>query len=383
MISRAAAATLSDLARSFKVLTITGPRQSGKTTLSRSAFRDKPYVDLEAADERAFALRDPRGFLARFPDGAVLDEVQHVPELFSYIQVLVDEDNRRGRFVLTGSQNFALLSKLTQSLAGRVGIVHLLPLALAELRAARVAAGGIDDLLLRGLYPALYDTALGLPSTWYAAYVTTYVERDARQVTNIHDLALFQRFLSLCAARTGQLLNLASLASDCGIAQGTARAWLSVLQASYIVFLLPPHHENLGKRLVKSPKLYFHDVGLAAFLIGVQEPRHMAIHSARPALFETFVVGEFLKHRFNAGLRSNLYFWRDNIGTEVDVLVEQPEGLFPIEIKSGYTFQEDFLNALLRFLGYAGARATGAGLVYGGEDSYVRSGVTVRSWKGV
>lgn len=219
------------------------------------------------------------------------------------------------------------------------------------------------------------------PQDWYASYVTTYLERDVRQIANVHDLLQFQRFVGLCAARTGQILNIASLASDCGIAQGTARSWLSVLQASYIVALLAPHHENLGKRLIKSPKLYFLDTGLAAFLIGVQGAKHLSVHAARPALFETFVVAEFIKQRFNAGLRSNLFFWRDNIGTEIDVLVEDGSGLFPIEIKSGSTLNEDFFSGLQRYLKYAGARAAGSGLVYGGDDSYVRSGISVRSWR--
>jgi hypothetical protein len=273
-----------------------------------------------------------------------------------------------------------MLEKITQSLAGRTGIVRLLPLSLRELTAFGTTTSSVDEFLHRGFYPQLYATG-GDPSDWYGTYVTTYVERDVRQVTSVQDLGLFQRFLSLCAARTAQLLNLDSLASDCGIAHGTARSWLSVLEASFIVFRLQPHFENLGKRLVKTPKLYFHDPGLASFLVGVQDARHMAVHSARPALFETFVVGEFLKSRFNAGQRSNLYFWRDNIGTEIDVLVEDREGLFPIEIKSGQTFRDDFLVNLHRYRKYAGPRASGSGLVYGGDESYVRSGVTVRSWK--
>lgn len=382
MIPRSAQGTLERLRRAFRVLVIIGPRQSGKTTLSRAVFPEKPYVSIEASNERIFAATDPKGFLARFPDGAILDEVQHVPDLLSYIQTLVDEDRRPGRFVLTGSQNFGLVSRITQSLAGRAAVLHLLPFSRHELSEAGIEAGRLDDLLLRGLFPALYDQPVD-PADWYASYVTTYLERDVRQIANVQDLLQFQRFIGLCAARTGQLLNLASLAADCGIAQGTARSWLSVLQASYIVFLLPPHHQNLGKRLVKTPKLYFHDTGLAAFLIGVQDVRHMSLHASRPALFETFVVGEFIKHRFNAGLRSNLYFWRDNIGTEVDVLVEDGKGLFPIEIKSGSTVSEDFFSGLRRYMKYAGSKAWGAGLVYGGMESYVRSGISVRSWKSI
>lgn len=380
MLPRVARHAAARMAQGFRVLTITGPRQSGKTTLSRMAFADKTYVNLEAADERAFARDDPRAFLARFPDGAIIDEAQWVPDLFSYIQVLVDADQRPGRFVLTGSQNFGMLARITQSLAGRVGILHLLPLSLEELRAGGIALDELDTWLQRGFYPALHAGEMD-SAAWHAAYVTTYLERDVRQVTNVHDLALFQRFLALCAGRTGQLLNLASLAADCGIAQSTARAWLGVLGASYIVHLLQPHHQNLGKRVVKTPKLYFHDVGLAAFLMGIQDKAQLATHPARGALFETFVIGEFLKSRFNAGLRSNLWFWRDNIGTEIDALVEDGRGLFPIEIKSGRTYQDDFLRSLRLFVKYAGSQAYGAGLVYGGDDSYVRHGVTVKSWR--
>jgi uncharacterized protein len=379
VIPRLAEPTLHRLARGFRAVAILGPRQSGKTTLAQAAFPDKPYVSLEATHERLFASNDPQGFLARFPDVAILDEIQHLPQLFPYLQVDMDADRRRGRFVLTGSQNFSMISSIAQSLAGRAAIVQLLPLSIREL-GARAPGMRLDDLLYTGAFPALYDQPLA-PRDWYVSYVTTYLERDVRQIANVHDLLQFQRFVGLCAARTGQILNIASLASDCGIAQGTARSWLSVLQASYIVALLPPHHENLGKRLIKAPKLYFLDTGLAAFLIGVQDSRHMAVHAARPALFETFVVGEFMKQRFNAGLRSNLFFWRDNIGTEIDVVVEDASGLFAVEIKSGSTMSEDFFSGLRRYAKYAGARASGSGLVYGGDESYVRSGVTVRSWR--
>ena len=380
MIPRLAEPTLHRLARGFRAVVILGPRQSGKTTLARAAFPDKPYVSLEASHERIFAATDPRGFLARFPDGAILDEIQHLPQLFSYLQVDMDADRRRGRFVLNGSQNFSMVSSIAQSLAGRAAIVQLLPLSIRELGSGRIPGGNLDELLFKGSFPALYDQPV-TPQDWYASYVTTYLERDVRQLANVHDLLQFQRFLGLCAARTGQLLNIASLASDCGIAQGTVRSWLGVLQASYVVSLLPPHHENFGKRLIKSPKLHFLDTGLAAFLIGVQDARHLSVHSARPALFETFVAAEFVKQRFNAGLRSNLFFWRDNIGTEIDILVEDGSGLFPIEIKSGGTLNEEFFDGLRRYLKYAGPRAAGAGLVYGGDESYVRSGFSVRSWR--
>ena len=309
MIPRAASRTVRQFAKGFPIVVLTGPRQSGKTTLARMAFPRKRYVSLEDPAEREFAREDPRGFLGRFPDGAILDEVQHCPDLLSYLQTGVDKDRRMGLFVLTGSRNFGLPSSISQSLAGRAGIVQLLPFSLGELRGAGRLTSTLDEALYRGLYPPVHDRPLE-PAAWYAGYVTTYVERDVRQIAAVHDLGVFQRFVRLCAARTGQMLNLASLATDCGVSQGTARNWIGILQASYVAFLLPPHHRNFGKRLVKTPKLYFHDTGLAAALLNVQGVDHMAVHPARPALFETLVVNEYLKGCFNRGLGSNLYFWR-------------------------------------------------------------------------
>lgn len=380
MLPRQAQATLRKLADGYPVLLVTGPRQSGKTTLTRATFAAKRYVSLETPEERRFATEDPKGFLDRFPDGAIIDEAQHCPDLFSYIQTRVDLAERPGEFVLTGSQNVGLVARVTQSLAGRVARVELLPLARRELAAGEAVPSNLDELLFCGSYPALYARAVE-PLDWYSNYVATYLERDVRQLANVHDLMVFQRFLRLCAARTGQLLNLSSLASDCGVAQGTARAWLSVLQASYLAFLLPPHHENFGKRLIKSPKLYFHDTGLAANLIGIQAPDHLAIRPERPALFETFVVNEFLKRRYNQGLPSNLHFWRDNIGTEVDLVLEEGAQLFPAEIKSGRTISDDFFAGLRKWGKYAGKRSGAPALVYGGDESYMRSGVHVISWR--
>lgn len=380
MFLRFAAATVARLAQEFPVVTLIGPRQSGKTTLARAAFPGKPYVSLETPNERAYAQEDPLAFLDRFPQGAVLDEAQHAPQLFSYLQTRVDLDGRMGLFVLTGSQNFGLLSSITQSLAGRTGIVHLLPFSLAELAVAGRHAPSLDAALFSGLYPPLHDRLLD-PASWHAGYIATYLERDVRQMASVHNLDLFQRFLRLCAARTGQLLNLASLASDAGISPGTARNWLSILQASYIVFLLQPHHRNFGKRLVKTPKLYFHDTGLAAALLNIQGLDHMAVHPARPALFETLAVGECLKARFNRGLASNLYFWRDNIGNEIDLLIENGPRLDPVEIKSGRTISPDWFAGLRRWSSHAGREGGPPMLVYGGEDSHVRSGVKVAGWR--
>ena len=380
MIHRQAATTLQTLARGYPVLAITGPRQSGKTTLARSTFPDKPYVSLEDLDTRAFAQEDPRGFLDRFHAGAILDEAQRCPALFSYLQTRVDADQHMGAFVLTGSQQFGLLSNITQTLAGRVGLVQLLPFSALELQQGGMLPDSLDALLWRGLYPPLYDRDLA-PAQWFSNYVTSYVERDVRQIIEVQNLSLFQRFLKMCAARCGQLLNMSALANDCGVTHKTVSAWLSVLEAGYVVYLLQPHHKNFGKRLVKTPKLYFHDTGLAAYLMGIADAQHLSIHSARGALFENWVVGELFKSRFNQGLNANLYFWRNNTGEEVDVLIEQGEKLTPVEVKSGKTFNAEFLSGLTKWARYAGDSALPAHLVYGGDEPMQRSGVAVHSWR--
>lgn len=380
MIPRTAARLLDEIRAGYPVITITGPRQSGKTTLARVAFADKPYVSLETPDEREFARTDPRGFLARWPQGAIIDEVQHVPALLSWIQTDVDNAGQMGRFVLTGSQNFALMAHITQSLAGRSALVQLLPLSIAELAAADRLPTALDAMILRGGYPALHGRSVN-PARWLADYTMSYLERDVRQITQVHDLSAFQRFLRLCAGRTGQLLNLSNLAQETGIAQSTARAWLSVLEASYIVFLLPPHHRNLGKRVVKMPKLYFHDAGLASALMGIHTEEQLTIHPLRGALFETLIVGEFLKSRYNAGFPSNLFFWRDNVGLEVDLLLDEADGLHPVEIKSAATITDDLLKGLRKWLAMAGDAARQPRLVHAGPASYVREGIDMRRWQ--
>jgi predicted AAA+ superfamily ATPase len=380
MFDRFLSPTLLRLAAGFPIVAVTGPRQSGKTTLVRRVFPDKAYVSLEDPAERAFAAEDPRGFLARFSGGAIFDEAQRWPDLFSYLQGMVDAERFSGRFVLTGSQHFGLLSGVTQSLAGRVGLTRLLPLALGELPVTHVDALGLDGLMLRGLYPALHAQPV-LPEDWFASYVATYVERDVRQVLNVQDLSTFQRFLRLCAARSGQLLNLSALASETGISHSTARAWLSVLEASDLVFLLPPYHRNFGKRLVKSPKLYLVDVGLACWLLGIRSVEVLNLHPLRGALFETWVVSEFLKARLNAGQPADLYFWRDNNGLEADLVFEVEGRLQPVEIKSGRTVTPDYVRAGQKAARFAGDEALPAWLVYGGEDSYERSGIRVVGWQ--
>lgn len=380
MYPRSLSITLQRLAGTFPVVAVTGARQSGKTTLVRQMFPDKPYVSLEDPSERAFALEDPKGYLARFAGGAIFDEAQRWPDLFSYLQGVVDADRRAGRFVLTGSQQFGLLSGITQSLAGRVGMTRLLPLALgSELPVAQIQAHGLDALMLRGCYPELHVRSV-MPQDWFASYVATYVERDVRQVLQVQDLSTFQRFLRLCAARTGQLLNLSALAGEAGISHTTARAWLSVLEASDLVYLLPPFHRNFGKRLVKTPKLYFIDVGLACWLLGIRNEEQLQLHPLRGALFETLVVMEFIKARLHAGQPADLFFWRDNNGLEADLIFECGDRLQTVEIKSGQTVTPDYLQAARKTCRFVDEEALPPWLIYGGAESYERSGVHVWSW---
>lgn len=380
MIPRRALATLHRLAKGFPVLALTGPRQAGKTTLARLAFPAKNYVSLENPDERAFAGEDPRRFLQRFPDGAILDEVQRCPALLSWLQGMVDDRRRMGDFVLTGSQQFELVSGMTQSLAGRVGRVELLALSAAELELAGRLPNTLEGCLWQGGYPALYDRELA-PGDWFANYVATYVERDVRQLIAVRDLVQFQRFVKMCAARSGQLLNLTSLGADCGVSAVTAREWLSVLEASYLVVRMPPYHRNFGKRLVKTPKLYFLDVGLMAWLLGIRSADEIETHAVRGALFESWVVSELAKERLNAGEPLDLYFWRDHIGHEVDVVFETPAGLQAVEIKSGATFASDWPGPIRKWQALAGDATPLPWIVFGGEGDYERQGCRVLGWR--
>lgn len=382
MLYRHLTSTLHRLSASFPVVAMTGARQSGKTTLARAVFAGLPYVSMEDPAERAFALEDPKGFLARFRDGAVFDEAQRWPDLFSYLQGIVDADRRPGKYVVTGSQQFGLLAGVTQSLAGRAGMTRLLPLSLAELPPLRLHSLTLNEAMMLGGYPALHAMEIS-PGDWFASYVATYIERDVRQVMNVQDLTVFQRFLRLCAGRNGQLLNLTALAGEAGISHTTARKWMSVLESSDIVYLLPPYHRNFGKRLVKLPKLYFIDVGLACWLLGIRSPELLDIHPLRGALFETLVVSEFLKYRCNQGSPPDLYFWRDNNGVEADLLFEKGNMIQPIEIKSGQTVTGDYLKAGRRASAFSADTTLQPWLIYGGDETYSRSGVTVIGWRSV
>jgi predicted AAA+ superfamily ATPase len=377
----------------YPVLTLTGPRQSGKTTLARATFPGHAYVSLEDPDARQFARDDPRGFLGRYTGPVIIDEAQRVPDLFSYIQRAVDHDPSRGRFVLTGSHNFLLMQQVSQSLAGRCGVLHLLPFSRAELEgqapaaptdAASLFASRSSRLecwraIWTGFYPPIHDRQIP-PGIWLADYVRTYVERDVRTLVNIGDLDRFERFLALCAGRTAQLLSYSALAADCGIAVDTARRWISTLAASFLLFLLPPYHRNFRKRVIKSPKLYFHDTGLACYLLGIQSPEQLQLHPLRGALFENYVVAEVMKAHYHHRRQPALFFWRDQTGHEVDLLLEAGTDWYPVEIKSGTTVAADMLAGLSWWCGLAGVPVANATLVHGGDEAYERQGIAVRPW---
>jgi len=380
MIDRHARQRLLHLASGFPIVVLTGPRQSGKTTLARHAFPGHDYVTLEDPDVRERVTADPRGFLAGRKTGLLIDEVQRAPALLSYLQSAVDTAPDVGRFVLTGSQNLLLSAAVSQSLAGRAAYVELLPLSYAEAgeRAQRMP---LDEWLVTGAYPALYDRDV-THADWHAAYVATYVERDVRQISRITDLLQFQRFLRMMAARAGQLLNLNAVANDLGIAQTTARDWFAVLEASYIVFRLPPYHGNFGKRLVKTPKLYFHDTGLAAWLLGVTDASVLSVHPMRGALFENMLIAEYLKYLRHLGLPCVPYFWRDNVGNEVDLLVDRGGTLWPLEMKSGATFQRDWLRPLQTWARHAAAARQGrAMLISAMPGAFETEGVLAANWR--
>ena len=370
MIEREITGRLTALFEQYPFVTVTGPRQSGKTTLCRAAFPALEYVNLEAPDQREFAESDPRGFLSQLGEGAIIDEIQHVPVLLSYLQVLADERGRNSLFVLTGSEQFRLSNAISQSLAGRTALLRLLPFSLTERQ--RIGAGGaINDILYSGFYPRILDQGLE-PRQALGDYVETYVERDVRRLGEIRNLSGFRLFARLCAGRVGQLVNLSSLGSDAGVSHTTAREWLTVLETSYIIFQLPPYHANIRKRLVKSPKLYFYDVGLASYLIGIENAEQVATHPLRGALFENMVVIEALKHRFNRGRESNLSFFRDSRGLECDLFYETGRGIHAIEIKSGATVASDYFTSLNRVAELIPSISTKT-VVYGGTTRQSRT----------
>ena len=345
-------------------------------------FADKPYTTLEDPDQLDFALSDPRGFLQQFPKGAVLDEIQRAPKLFSYIQGIVDEQRKPGLFILTGSQHFGLLAQVSQTLAGRVATLELLPFSFPELKAAGLSIASLDQLLFQGQYTALYDRHLD-PVDWYADYIRTYVERDVRQITAVQDLNLFQTFVRLCAARVGQVLDVASIANDAGVAHNTARAWISVLEASYVVYRLTPHHRNFSKRLIKRPKLYFYDTGLVARLLGIRSPEELRHHPLRGSLFESWVVSEVCKWRFHNRQPLPIHFWREHKGKEIDLLIDVGNKVVAVEVKAGATINSDFFRDLEYYRNLVSGYLKASFLVYGGDQRQTRLKHLVVPWTNI
>jgi hypothetical protein len=367
MINRTIEPVLKELAAKYPVVTLTGPRQSGKTTLCRKVFPDAPYANLENPDTREFAATDPRGFLSAYPAGVIIDEIQRVPDLVSYIQGIVDERKMPGQFILTGSRQFEVMDAVNQSLAGRTALLKLLPFSIAEIRGTTLPES-MDLLLLTGFYPRIHDQGLN-PTQALGDYYETYVERDVRQLASIHNLGLFQKFVRLCAGRIGQVLNLQSLGSDVGISHTTARAWVTLLEAGYILFLLKPWYRNISKRLIKSPKIYFYDVGLAAWLLGMESELHVSRDPLRGSLFENLALTETLKYRYNRGRKNTLAFYRDSRGNEVDMILESGRDVFPVEVKAGATIATDFFKGLAHFSRLIGGLPHGGGLLYGGRET--------------
>jgi len=374
MIKRQAAQTLLSLSEQFKAVAVVGPRQSGKTTLVKSTFKELPYVNLENPDVRNFATDDTRGFLDQYKNGAVLDEVQRVPEIFSYLQQILDENESTGRFILTGSNNFLLQENISQSLAGRVGYLFLLPFSCRELK----LESDLNSILLKGLYPPVYVQNVSFDK-WYLNYIRTYIERDVRQIKNITNLYLFEKFIRLCAGRVGQLLNMSSLAIETGINSKTIAAWIGVLEASFIVFRLQPHYISFNKRLLKMPKLYFYDTGIVCSLLGIKDEQQLSLHHSRGSIFENFVIAELIKNRYNKAEPHNLFFWRDNTGNEIDVIDDNGHKQLPIEIKSGKTITNEYFKGLNFWQKISGQKI--GKIIYTGNDVQKRSnGITVLPW---
>lgn len=380
MIPRELSPKILDAAGKLPIVAITGPRQSGKTTLARSLFPDYYYANLEYPDVRTQALEDPRLFLTSHKEGMIIDEAQRAPELFSYLQGIVDEAGENGRFVLSGSQNFLLMEKISQSLAGRVALFNLLPFTLAEIESGYGRMSELYDILFKGCYPRLYDKKLE-PLDWYPHYISTYLEMDVRQLGNIHDLNKFHTFLRLCAGRVGQVFNASAIANELAMNYKTVQSWLSVLQASYIIFLLPPYFKNFNKRLTKSPKIYFYDTGLVCSLLGLKTKDELMWHYLKGEIFETMVISELKKYLVNHSLDNSLYFFRDNNGNEVDCIIDTGNSIKAVEIKAGMTITGDHFKGLKYWQQLSGDKAHNSFLIYGGTENQVRTNGNALGWQ--
>lgn len=380
MIERILKQKLLEMTNKYPIVTLTGPRQSGKSTLLKTSFPDYKYVSLEDPDMRLFATDDPKGFLATYPDKTIIDDLQHVPSLFSYIQTYTDNENREGMYLLAGSHNFLLMENVNQSLAGRTAILKLLPFSHREMKEGGILPKNVDEEIFKGAYPRIYDKNIE-PDDYYPFYIQTYVERDVRLMRNIGDLSKFIRFLKLCAGRIGQLLNLSSLANECGISVTAATAWISILEASYICYLLRPDFNNYAKRLVKTPKLYFYDTGLACSLLEIQNAEQISTHFLRGGLFENLVINEFIKEAYNKGAEPNLTFWRDSTGNEIDLLRTEGGKQYAYEIKSGATYSPDFFKGISKWAKLSGATPDQCFAIYNGDREMKTSLGEVLSWK--
>lgn len=381
MIAREAQIKLEQLSNTFKAIAIVGPRQSGKTTLVKAMFKNKQYYSLENPDVRNFALYDPRGFIKTIENGAILDEVQRTPELFSYLQEVIDNTTEKGKYILTGSNNFLLQQNISQTLAGRVGYFNLLPFSVKELQDSKLIPETDEELIFKGFYPPIYDQNIE-PIDWLPNYIRTYIERDVRQIKNILDLLLFEKFMRLLAGRTGQELNYSSLSVELGIDIKTIQSWIGILESSFIIYLLKPYYKNFNKIIVKRPKLYFYDTALVCSLLGLTKWEQLIHYPFKGALFETMVVTEMLKKRANMGKKSNLYYWRDKTGHEIDLIIDEPEGITPIEIKSGKTVNNDFFKNLKYWNNLS--KAKNSVLLYGGElEQYRTDNTLVTNWRNI
>ena len=380
MILRDIQSELKRCRREYPVICITGPRQSGKTTLARTVFNRLPYVSFEEPLTRDLFSEDPRGFMLRYRTGAVFDEVQHVPHLLSYLQVLVDERRQTGRFIVTGSQHFGLIEKVSQSLAGRVALLELLPFSVSELQRGGWLGSGLEETLWKGAYPPVHDKGLR-PDRWYANYLATYIERDVRQVAEIQNLTTFTRFLRLCAGHIGQMVNTAKIGADCGADHKTVRRYIGVLQASYVAGLVHPYYRNFRKRLIKTPKIYFNDTGLVCHLLGIQTADQLSTHPLRGALFENWVYTELVKMRVNSGERPEIFFWRTHGGQEVDFIVERQNTLYAIEVKAGAGVPPRTIGKLEASVNAWEAAGLSRWIVYGGDEAVNIRGCRLLPWR--